>query len=481
MRLMTLIQKEVLENIVSYRFPLFLLICLVLIPSGMYVNYLSYNKQVQDYHEQSRLAAEAVSSLNMRDLMAGTVAIKGFRRPALLSVFTQGFESALPRFYEFNQDGYKPGESSSGDESILAVQGKVDFIFLVQMVISLIALLFASDLISGEKESGTLRAMLANRLPRDSILIGKITGGYLAVWIPFILTFLVGLLLLQLGSFPFFTGDTPTRLLLVLLFTSLFILIYFTIGIMVSTCSAKARTSLVAILLIWACFQLIVPKVSDMVASVVYPVRTETAVSLEKSIVAKSIDTETARELGRTYDHIFGPGQQANADDTTSPERKRWDSAKEDIEQRAREQKARQLAAIDETYQQEKARRQAAAVNLSLVSPSAAFARLITDICGTGEMERAKYLQAVRSQQQALDQAVFSKFKRTLMIRPSGGTTLGFSVQSVDFNKLPQFSIPSVSPGDVLRENWKSLLSLAFWLIVPFAVAYVRFLKYDVR
>ena len=60
------------------------------------------------------------------------------------------------------------------------------------MVISLIALLFASDVISGEKESGTLRAMLANRLPRDSILMGKIGGGFLALWMPFLLAFLLG-------------------------------------------------------------------------------------------------------------------------------------------------------------------------------------------------------------------------------------------------------------------------------------------------
>ncbi len=121
-----------------------------------------------------RLANEAVSSIQMQDVMAGTVVIKGFRHPALLSVFTQGFESTVPRFYEFSQEGYKQGESSSGDESILSVQGKIDFVFLLQMVLSLIGLLFASDVIAGEKESGTLRAMLSNSLPRDKILIGKI-------------------------------------------------------------------------------------------------------------------------------------------------------------------------------------------------------------------------------------------------------------------------------------------------------------------
>jgi ABC-type transport system involved in multi-copper enzyme maturation permease subunit len=65
--------------------------------------------------------------------------------------------------------------------------------------------------------------------------------------------------------------------------------------------------------------------------------------------------------------------------------------------------------------------------------------------------------------------------------RARGGTSLGFSVQPVDFQKLPKFSVASTSLAEAFKENWRSLVSLAFWLIAPFAVVYFRFLKYDVR
>ncbi len=476
-----IVRKEILENIFSYRFPLFALICLTLVPLSLYVNHIDYGKRLRDYSEQMRLADEAGSSMTMRDLMSGTVAIKGFRRPALLSVFTQGLESAMPRFYEFTQDGVKPGESSSGDESLLSVQGKVDFVFLVQMVLCLIGLLFASDMISGEKETGTLRAMLSNRLPRDTILSGKIAGGFLALWLPFGLSFILGALLLLPGSFPFFGGETPARILVILLATSLFLLIYYILGMAVSTSSAKSRTSAIAILLLWAFFQLLVPKLSGMIASVIHPVRTETAVSLEKSLLAKSIDTETAKELGRQYDLILGVGHQGTADDEKSPERIKWDAVKSDIEQSARDRKAQGVGRIDETYRREKRRQQTLAVNISLVSPSAAFARLIADVCETGEVERTKYAEAVLAYQKALDSELFSKVKRTIMIHPGGGTSLGFQTLPVDFKKLPKFSIAPSSLAEVFKANGNSLVSLVFWLIAPFAVAYVQFLKYDVR
>ena len=94
---------------------------------------------------------------------------------------------------------------------------------------------------------------------------------------------------------------------------------------------------------------------------------------------------------------------------------------------------------------QEKRRQLDLAVNLSLVSPSAAFARFIADVCGTGELERARYLEAVRAHQKALDNELFSKVKRTLMIHEGGQMSMGFSAMPVDASKLPRFSI---SAGD---------------------------------
>jgi ABC-type transport system involved in multi-copper enzyme maturation permease subunit len=479
--LTTIIKKEILENILSFRFPLFTLICIILVPLGIYVNSLDYAKRVRDFNEQVRLSNEAIATSQMGDVISGTLVMKGFRHPSLLSVFAQGFESTLPRFYEFKQDGYKQGETSSGDESILSVQGKLDFLFIIQMVVSLIVLLFASDMIAGEKESGTLRGILSNCIPRDALLFGKITGGYIALWFPFIIAFLIGILVLIVSSFPFFTEDMPTKVLVIFLSASFFLLTYFTIGILVSTNSDKARTSLVIILVVWAFFQLIVPKLSDMIATVVYPVRTETEVSLEKSLITKTINDETAYELGRQYEAIFGKDHRFAGPPEQTPEQQKWETVKKDIEEKAKDQKARQLNDIEEAYRREKRVQQTIATNLSLISPSAAFARLTTDICGTGEMEKTKYAEAVRAYQQSLDAELFGRAKRTMMRFPDGRVAVSFSAEPVDMKSLPSFSVTHASLTETFKENWRSLLSLVFWLIAPFAVAYVRFLKYDVR
>ncbi|MGZ5440150.1 MAG: DUF3526 domain-containing protein, partial [Candidatus Aminicenantales bacterium] len=191
--------------------------------------------------------------------------------------------------------------------------------------------------------------------------------------------------------------------------------------------------------------------------------------------------TETAKELGRQYDLIFKGAPEGAANDENSPEQKKWDPIRDDIQNRARETKSQQLSAIDETYLQERRRQLDLAVNLSLVSPSAAFARFIADVCGTGELERAKYVEAVRSHQKALDNELFSKVKRTLMMHEGGGTSMSFSAQPVDASKLPRFTITPATVAETLKANARSLISLFVWLIAPFAFAYAKFVKYDVR
>lgn len=480
--LTTIIKKEILENIFSYRFPLFLVICIILIPLGIYVNKLDYTKRVADFNEQSRLASEAVSSSQMQDVMAGTLNLKGFRSPSPLSVFAEGFENTLPKYYEFKQGGYKAGETSVRDESVLSVQGKFDFLFILQMIISLVVLLFASDVIAGEKEMGTLRGIFSNSMPRDSLLLGKMIGGFLSVWLPFVVAFLAGILVLMLTDFPALTGDLPAKIFLIFLISSLFILTYYSLGIMISVSAHKTRTSMVMILLLWGLLQMIAPKMSDMVASFLHPVRTETALSLEKSLIANSSNDELAKELGRQYIATFGTSemQQGQSQEET-PEQVKWDALKKEIEQKYVDIKTQQLNAIDETYRHERATQEAIATNLSFLSPSAACARLLTDICATGELEKTKYLSAVATHQAALDDELFGRVKRTMMKFPNGQTAMSFSAEPINFKSLPTFSINPTPIAETFKADWESMLSLIFWLIIPFAVTYVKFLKYDVR
>jgi len=478
----SIFKKELLENILGYRFPLFFLICAVLLLSSLYVHELDYARRVRDYSEQIRLATEELRAARAVDLHFGRIPLRGFLPPAPLAVFASGFETSLPVFYDFSADGPKPGNASVSEGSVLTVFGQLDFLFIVQMVASLIVLLFASDMIAGEKEMGTLRVILANSTPRHSVLWGKLLGGFSAVWLPFLVVFLMGLILLGALSFPLGQTGLLSRLGLVLAAATAFLLVYFVLGLLVSASSARSRTALVVILLVWILLQVALPRLSDMAAALIRPVPTETVVSMQKSVVVKTIDNETSRALGRQYEALFGRGTPYSTEPEPAAKRPEWEAFKNDLETRAAERKDAQVREIQSGFERAKTRQRRLATGLSLVSPSAAFTRLLTDLCGTGEIDRGRYLEAVRAYQRTLDAALFSHVHRTTVIMPSGGTASGSSIdQLVDPKTVPAFAYSRAGLADVLAGNWGSLLSLAFWLIAPFAAAYVRFLKYDVR
>lgn len=203
---------------------------------------------------------------------------------------------------------------------------------------------------------------------------------------------------------------------------------------------------------------------------------------MQRSSIAKAIDQEKARILGRQYESIFGKGAPLKTDLAPGADRDAWESFKTTTEQQYRARKTDQLRNLDQAFQIERHNQQSIASNLSLISPSAALTRFITDICGTGELDKEKYLDAVRSHQQTLDAALYSHVNKTTIEFPSGGSASSSSINGfVELKTLPAFSIQRATLPEVIAGNLGSLISLAFWLIAPFAVAYVRFLRYDVR
>lgn len=219
-----------------------------------------------------------------------------------------------------------------------------------------------------------------------------------------------------------------------------------------------------------------------MTAALVYSIKTETVVSMEKSLITKTLDHEKSSALGKQYEAIFGKDAPITSNPEPSLQQDEWNTFKKEVEQQYQERKATQLNAIDAAYQREKKIQQTIAANISFISPSAAFAHFVTDLCGTGESDKIKYLEAVNAHQQSLDVELFSQAKRTTVVFPGGRTASTMSIEkNVDLKALPTFHINETGLPEILGRNLGSLISLAFWLIAPFAVAYVQFLKYDVR
>ena len=86
--LMTLVQKEMMHHILSVRFVALLLMCLLLIPLILSINYRHYQQNLVDYQEAVKLANIEETTMNPKmELKEDTVKIT---QPPSLETITLG-------------------------------------------------------------------------------------------------------------------------------------------------------------------------------------------------------------------------------------------------------------------------------------------------------------------------------------------------------------------------------------------------------
>src|SRR6266404_609101 len=202
--LATLIKKEILEAVLSFRFIIAGLLCLVLIPLGIYVNMKDYERRLAVYQEAGRLYEQRA-----RGHINTNFEAEGYRPPSVLSVFSVGLEYFLPNKVTTSPGGHVTTTNDQGinnPQSLLF--GKIDLLFNVSFVISLLALIFSFNAVTGEKEDGTLRLVMSSNVPRWQILLGKIIGNYLVLLVVFLFPILTSLIILSgSGAVPIFSAS----------------------------------------------------------------------------------------------------------------------------------------------------------------------------------------------------------------------------------------------------------------------------------
>ena len=153
--LLTLIQKEILHHILSVRFGALLLMCLLLIPLTLSINYGNYRQHLIDYQEAVKLANIEETTVNPKMPLEPELEVsKLFLKPTPMSVFANGLGDILPSYLGMTRNGITEGPPALVSEPLSYLLGRLDFLFVVDTVFSLLALLFTFDAVAGEREAG---------------------------------------------------------------------------------------------------------------------------------------------------------------------------------------------------------------------------------------------------------------------------------------------------------------------------------------
>jgi len=467
--LLTLIQKEMMHHILSVRFVALLVMCLLLVPLTLHINYRNYLQNQVNYQASIELSvAEIDDALHpLRDPPAPDAEFsKLFLEPTPLSVFAKGLTESIPSYLGMTRNGVKQGSTSLGEASLSSALGNLDFLFVVSTVFSLLALLFTFDAVAGEREAGTLRVTLANALPRDLFLWSKLIGGYIVFVVPFLVSFLLGLLVLVSQGFPLGESDISLRVLSLTLVSLLYIGVFFAIGTLISTYLDNSKTALIVAFTVWVLAVLIAPRVGFLTAKLIAPTRAIQSVQMEKTAIHNNLTLEK--------DQVIIKKMSTLEDLNLNRDSERIKAVRAPIDAKYRQKFHEQVGEIERAYQREKKRQESVGENLSRITPTASLIYVAMNLTETGKIKRDTYLETGARYYNQLEAEYFNeisddqfaRFMRQNQPKPQKIT--------------PPPDMTETSLSETVRHSMVDLLLLCFLAIVLTTIAFLKFFSVDI-
>jgi len=407
--------------------------------------------------------------------------MKGFRQPAPLMVFARGLEDVLPQWATATKTGPAFGNSNLNQEAIQVFVENVDFHFIVKFIFSLVALLFAFNLICGEKESGTLRQSLANSLPRHRLLVGKILGSYFVFVTPFFLSLVVGLLILSFLGPELLIGNNLLRIVLIVIVSLLYVSVFFMLGLWISSRTKNTITSLVMLLFLWILIVFVIPGISQIFAKIIYPIKTEQVLNLEKELLQNQINKEKAKALKDLYFEFRDNMARYNDQKAFQQSFEKYTNSRKPIALKFEERERNELARLDHDYFQNQQYQEKLIVNFSRISPAPTFGFAITNLSNTGLITRHAFYSTAINFTMLMNDLVYSKIWRDEFIFGDSGSASQGGYYETPPKQVSHFTFQAPAFSEVLAQSWIDILLLVIYNILFFVVGYVSFLRYDVR
>ena len=456
-----IIRKEIVHNILSFRFIVTyaLLFCMILLAVFLMTN--DYRARQQDYATELSKERRQVDELEKIDdhqerfERFREMVFSGMRPPRNLSILARGLEGDLPsRTVSNSWRVFRSSEERLGKNMLFEIFQTPDFVYVINIVMSLLALLFVFDAVCGEKERGTLKLLLANAVPRDIVLVGKWIGGFISVAAPFSVAVLGGYVYIYLSGALDPGGDGTSRFLLIFALSLVYISAFFTLGLLISVLTHRTSTALLVSLMVWIGWILVVPNVAPIVARLAAPVPSRQVIDGEKQAIERESQLLQQSIAKRK---VYGD---------------------QDESQRIQREADEQRDDLEEFYRDRMRAQVVLSQNLARLSPSASFLFAATRLAGTGPDLATAFLKAQERYQED-HRNYLNKVYRTGV----EFTQQGMQVKDEDWFKadeLPRFQLMEERLGDSFNAALFDVLLLVVFNVLFFMLAFVFFLRYDI-
>lgn len=466
----TLVSKEIRAIVLSPKFVATFAVCSLLILLSVYVGIREYRAAVAQYQTAVQLNEQTIRQTpNLMRLQT-----KAFREPDPMQVFASGVTYDVGRWAPISTSSVPVlGGSTYAEDTIFAVFRVIDFAFIIQVVLSLFAILFTFDAVSGEREDGTLKLVFANAVPRAEYLLAKCVGAWLGLAVPLAIPILLGVLMVVVAGISLDVGHWLRLVTLgglsLLLFT-----FFIMLGVFFSTLSRRPSVSFLLSLSAWVVLVMIVPRVGTAAAAQISPVPSAAETAGVRDAYAKERRDRFVRELTEQTAKESGV-LTMNLLDSLRNESDR-DIAQND-------------AKVSADVRRKRAVQQRLAFSLARVSPAAAYQLAAMTIAASDPEVKDRYEEAATINREEFRAYVEKKSGSSgpqgIQISASSETGIAIAMPremgAIDPAELPRFAPPTFRLGHALVEVMVDIAVLLLGSILAFGGAFAKFLRYDVR
>jgi ABC-type transport system involved in multi-copper enzyme maturation permease subunit len=410
-------RKELAEAVRTPQFFVNVFVCLVLLPAAISINARDYQQRVAAFERYQTLAAD---TLNRRSVAANTP-LDGYRPPSPFSPFFSGMEPLLPTRITVTPGGYSVSNNQWISNPGAVLFGRVDLFFIVSVVLSLLAFVFASSAIANEQQTGELRFTLAAPVSARHLFAGKFLGNYIALVFPFI----IGTLLTVPILWTPYRTEFPAVLIYLGIFVSVALLFLFSLmalAFLVLSLVRRPMFALQALLFTWLLLVYVIPKTSPIVAEIIQPSQSHELLSLQSERLQRELETEFKKQSRVLLDSVLAANNMGNclltllASPDASPRQRQvlanyWAQAKP-LKQQFDARWQSQIASLESTYAHAANQQQALTVALSRLSPVGCLTNIAAALSHNGRQEIETIEQSARAFQSEAERMLYSRYTR---------------------------------------------------------------------
>lgn len=498
-------KKDFLLNLISVRFTIGFLLCLLVIPFTLIVSVDGYLDQMRIYRVEADKAAESWKNIREYSVLRPIVV----KQPTALSIFSKGIEENIGTSVKINfgeKALFLKGKNDTRENQFLNAFFSIDFSMVIAILISLLALVFSYDAITREREDGTMKLMFTSRLSRISFLFGKLAGLLLTLLPILIFCYLLGCLVVVTNPGVTFSAADWGGIFLLFLTSIVYMLVFILLGMLISSLTYHSSTSIIVNLLFWVGFLFLIPRVSCYIAQNVVKVTLYENVQnvideldheMKNVIGEQQRNSRYARGLTNQctfgddgYLRIYGCSRQTAVNQMFLNE---W---KEPF----RIGYADKKWAVQKKYLDELVRQQRYQQYLSWLSPSELFRQSTWKLCRTDAGSYLDYMESVRNYRETLIDYFknkklfgsllyftsiplekFSTDEEILYNRTYDESWNPNNYPALELNDVPRYAYNDYSLLPVVRDTMGRVAALLGLAVALLLFTVVSFMKYDIR